>query len=285
MSTQKVILITGASNGLGLSLAKAALAANHKVLATMRTPSSAPTALTHPNCTIHPLDVTSPTLETDLEPCLATYGHVDVLINNAGYGYGGPLEDCDFDAARKMFETLFWGPMRLSKALIPHFRAQGGGHIVNITSTEGISGQPALSFYSASKHALEGASEALAGELAPFGIKVIIVQPGGMRTGFMEPGRMSSSPVSKYYENTPADWVMTAVRGMDGKQSLDPEKCARVILEAVQGGGEGWSMGEFLRLPLGREFLGRWEGKMEMVGKNVRALEGVARSADFEEGK
>ncbi|KAF2160162.1 hypothetical protein M409DRAFT_70672 [Zasmidium cellare ATCC 36951] len=285
MSTPLVFLITGASNGLGLSLAKTILAAGHKVVATMRNPSKAPSGLDSPNCAKITLDVTSPTLEQDLQPCIAAFGHIDVLINNAGYGYGGPLEDCDFDAARKMVETLFWGPMRLTKALIPHFRSLGHGHIINITSTEGIGGQPALSFYAASKHALEGASESLAGELAPFNIRVLIVQPGGMRTGFMEPGRMSAASISSHYENSPADWVMGAIRGMDGNQNLDPDRCAKRILEAVVGGGVGWpegGIGEFLRLPLGNEFLGRFEGKMEMVRRNVDALERVARSCDFE---
>lgn len=178
-------------------------------------------------------------------------------------------------------ETLFWGPIRATKFLIPHLRAQGKGTIVNITSTEGISGQAAMTFYSAAKHALEGASESLAAEPSPFNIRVLIVQPGGMRTGFMEPGRMSSAPASEVYEDTPADWVMRAKRGLDGKQGLDPEKCAGRIVEAVVGGKEGF-MGEWLRLPLGREFLVRFEGKMGMVRKNVDALEGVARGCNFE---
>lgn len=287
MSPPQVFLVTGASSGLGLSLAKTILAAGHKVVATMRNPSKAPSGLDSPNCIILALDVTSPTLEIDLQPCLSAFGKIDVLINNAGYGYGGPLEDCDIDESRKTLETLFWGPMRASKALIPHFRAQGHGTIVNVSSTEGIGGQPALCFYSAAKHALEGASEALAGELAPFNIRVLIVQPGGMRTGFMEPGRMSSAPLSPHYENTPAAWVIGVVQAMDGVQSLDPDKCAQRILEAVVGGGEGWpegGMGKWLRLPLGKEFLGRFEGKMEMVKANVEALEEVARSCGFEEG-
>lgn len=287
MASSQVFLITGASSGLGLSLSKTILAAGHKVVATMRNPAKAPSGLDSPNSVKLALDVTSPSLEENLKPCIDSFGHIDVLINNAGYGYGGALEDCDLNESRKMVETLFWGPMRASKALIPHFRAQGHGTIVNITSTEGIGGQPALSFYSAAKHALEGASEALAGELSPFNIRVLIIQPGGMRTGFMEPGRLSSAPLSPHYENTPAAYVMNAVKALDGVQSLDPDRCAKRILEAVVGGGEGWpegGMGSHLRLPLGKEFLGRFEGKMDMVRGNVEALEGVARSCDFEWG-
>lgn len=182
-------------------------------------------------------------------------------------------------------ETNFFGPVRLMKAVIPHMRDQKGGTIVNVTSTEGLSAAPGISAYGASKHALEAISEGLQGEVAPFGIRILIVEPGGMRTSFLDQNNVVEAPMSDPYKGGIVEHVINAVRSTAGKQMLDPERSAQRIVEAVAGGGEGWpdKREQHLRLPLGKEVIGRIKGKIESLQKDVDATERIWSSVDFEE--
>jgi NAD(P)-dependent dehydrogenase (short-subunit alcohol dehydrogenase family) len=174
-------LITGCSSGLGAHIALAALAAGHHVIATARNVATAKQA--YPSIEKQggrwlALDVTSPDTETIIAKAAEAH-NVNVLINNAGYALRGVLEDLKMSDLRAQFDTNVFGALAVTKGCIPHFRNNRNGTIVNISSTSGISGNAGYTGYAASKFALEGASEALAAELAPFGIRVLIVEPGG----------------------------------------------------------------------------------------------------------
>ncbi|KAK5128689.1 hypothetical protein LTR85_000022 [Meristemomyces frigidus] len=285
-----VWLITGSSTGLGLCLARVALAAGHKVIATSRDPSKTPEAVAEIESTGSgkwmQLDVSAEDLEQRIATMVQVFGTVDVLVNNAGYATGGALEDVTLASVRAQMETNLFGPVRTMKALIPHMRERGSGTIVNVTSTEGISAAPGISMYGASKHALEAVSEALQGELAPFGIRTLIVEPGGMRTSFLQPEKVAENlpPISAPYKGTMVQHVLDAVLAQHGTQMLDPERSAKRIVEAVAGGGEGWPENRetYLRLPLGKECVGRIDAKVRMLQDNVKAMEGIWSTVDFE---
>lgn len=182
------------------------------------------------------------------------------------------------------FNTNLFGPVRLMKALIPHMREQKSGTIINVTSTEGLSSAPGISVYGSSKFALEGISEGLSAELAPFGIRVLIVEPGGMRTSFLDSTNVVEAPLSEPYEGGIVEYVLGAVRGSAGQQMLDPERSAQRIVEAVAGGGDGWpeKREQYLRLPLGKEVIGRIDAKVKSLQTNVKAMEKVWNSVDFD---
>ena len=299
-----VWLITGASpGGLGHYLAKAALAAGHKVIATSRKPEKTPEAVAEiekeNNAVWVQLDVTDVNLEQRIEECVQKFGKIDVLVNNAGYdqpyccidheliitsyAIGGALEDCTIDDIRRQLETNFFGPVRTMKALIPHMRERGTGTIINVTSTEGLLATPAISIYGSSKFALEAVSESMHAELAPFGIRVLLVEPGGMRTNFFDPANVVEAPMSEPYKGGIVEHVIAAVRASAGEQMLDPERSAKRIVEAIDGGGEGWpeKREQYLRLPLGNEVIGRIKGKIESLQANVDATEKIWSSVDF----
>ncbi|KAK4550706.1 hypothetical protein LTR36_000285 [Oleoguttula mirabilis] len=222
------------------------MAAGHRVIAASRNPSKTPEAVAKIESGSDgkwmKLDVSADDLEQQLDACVQVYGTIDVLVNNAGYATGGALEDVTLTSVRAQVETNLFGPVRTMKALIPHMRERGTGTIVNVTSTEGISAAPGISMYGASKHPLEAVSEALQGELAPFGIRMLVVEPGGMRTSFLHPEKVAENlpPISAPYKGTMVQCVLDAVLTQHGAQMLDPERSAKRIVEAVDGGGEGW---------------------------------------------
>lgn len=197
---------------------------------------------------------------------------------------GGPLEDVPLEAIRAQFETNFFGAVRTIQATIPLMRKQGSGTIVNISSTEGISTAPGLSIYAASKHAIEAVSESLQGELAPFGIRVLRVQPGAMRTRFFSPESAVETPMSEPYKGGPVEMVQEYLHSIAGKENTDPDAAANRIVEAVAGGGEGWPEGmeKYLRLPLGKESGARFAAKIESLRENVEAMKAITGGVDFE---
>ena len=162
------------------------------------------------------------------------------MLTCHSYAIGGAFEDCTVDQIRHQLETNFFGPVRLMKALIPHMRDQRSGTIINVTSTEGISSAPGISVYGSSKFALEGISEGLHGELAPFGIRVLLIEPGGMRTDFLDSKNVIEAPRSEPYKGGIVDHVLSAVLSTAGQQMLDPERSAKRIVEAVDGSCDDW---------------------------------------------
>lgn len=228
--------------------------------------------------------MTDAQLEQRVEECIQRFGKIDVLVNNAGYAIGGAFEDYPMETIRAQMEANFFGPVRMMKALIPHFRANGSGNIINVTSTEGIQCVPGITMYGSSKFALEGASEGLQGELAPFNIRVLLVEPGGMRTNFLDQNNVTELPRSAPYKDGIVDHVLHAVMGTAGQQMLDPDRTAKRIVEAIDGSGEGWpdNRGQYLRLPVGKEVIGRVNAKIESLKTNVDAMEKIWNSVDFD---
>jgi NAD(P)-dependent dehydrogenase (short-subunit alcohol dehydrogenase family) len=183
-----VVLVTGSSRGIGLLTSLHFARNGHSVFASMRDTSLAgelEEAAKREDLVVQVvrLDVQdTASVNRAVDQVLRAAGRIDVLVNNAGYGFHGPIEDADLEEARDVFETNFFGPLRLVKAVLPTMRAQGSGTIVNVSSVAGVIGEPFNGIYAASKHALEAASEALHFECHPFGVRVVIVEPGGHDT-------------------------------------------------------------------------------------------------------
>jgi len=269
----RVWLITGVSSGFGRELAKEVLAGGEIVAGTLRQAAQAEEfrALAPGRSLAYRLDVTeAATIPQVVANVVRDTGRVDVLVNNAGYGLIGAAEETSDAETRKLFETNFFGLLNVTKAVVPHMRAARRGHVVNFSSLAGIMGIPGVSLYCATKFAVEGLSESLAGELAPFGIRVTIVEPGGFRTDFQ--GRSISMPakVLPEYAGTPAANARAMSAKYNGHQPGDPLKAAKAIVEAVN------SAAPPLRLVLGADALGAGRAKLASLAQNYDAWEKVS---------
>lgn len=290
MSTQaKVYLITGCSSGLGYSLAKAAIAAGHKVIATSRNPSKTPdkvAEITSLGGLWAALDVSSPSLESQFQEKVLPLvnGKINVVINNAGIATGSIFEDMDMNAARGIFETNVWGIMRLSKLLVPLMRAQGGGCIVNISSTTAVLPMPTIAAYAASKAAVDAFTIALAAEVKHFNIRLLIATPAGIRTPFVDNSVPAGGvpPLRPEYKGSEVEALMNMVQ--DPKTyKIDPERAAKVIVQAVDGTGPFEGRGsDFIRVPLGEDALGMLQGRVGELSAAVQNFSDVAKSVDSE---
>jgi len=223
--------ITGASSGFGMALARYALGRGYNVVATARSVAklAALTVLAPQRVLALKLDVTVPTDATQaVNAAIARFGRIDVLINNAGYGIIGAVEETPEAEFRAQMDTNFFGALSVTKAALPHLRAQGSGAIVNVSSMGGQLSFAGGGAYSASKFALEGLSEALAQEIAPFGIKVMIVEPGALRTSFSSADTIKQMPVMEAYKDV-VGTMRGLVRDLDGKQDGDPARAARAL--------------------------------------------------------
>jgi NAD(P)-dependent dehydrogenase (short-subunit alcohol dehydrogenase family) len=232
-STQQVWLITGAGRGLGVHLAQAALAAGHAVVATGRDPQRVEDAIgAHENLLPVALDITDPAAaETAVAAAVDRFGRVDVLVNNAGNFYAGFFEEISPKQFRAQMETNFFGPLNVTRAVLPVMRRQRSGHVITITSAAGIIGQEFCSAYAASKFALEGWMESLQFDVAPFGIDTTIVEPGFFRTELLVEGASSIWPelsVEDYAERTTS--TIAAWKAMNGQQGGDPAKLGAALV-------------------------------------------------------
>lgn len=228
-------LITGSSRGLGLALAEAALEAGDRVLVTARDPSSLENlVLRHGDrARLFALDVTDPLdAEKAVDAAVDAFGGIDVLVNNAGYGNIGSVEDTTLDDFRRQIETNLFGTIIVSKAVIPRMREQRSGHIIQLSSVGGRLGAPGRAAYSAAKWGVEGFSESLALEMALVGVKVTIIEPGGFRTDF------AGSSTSLDDGRPDYDLVVGAAarrqRAYDGHQPGDPSRAAQAILHIAR---------------------------------------------------
>ena len=275
-TTERIWLITGASSGFGRALAEAAVAAGDRVIGAARRPDAlADLATEHPDSVESvQLDVTDPdAIEAVVAEIEERYGRIDVLVNNAGHGQVGAVEETTDQELRDLFELHLFGPTALIKAVLPGMRAQGRGAIVQMSSMGGQIGVAGFSAYSATKFALEGLSEALAAEVAPFGIRVLVVEPGAFRTSFSGGGLLESEPMDVYAETVGATREM--IKGMDGQQPGDPAKAAEAILAALAAEEAP------LRLPLGADAVDGIVQHGEGVLDEVRAWERTARGTAF----
>jgi NAD(P)-dependent dehydrogenase (short-subunit alcohol dehydrogenase family) len=233
MGDKKVWLITGAGRGLGTHIARAALAAGHAVVATGRDPHKVAAAIgPHEDLLTLTLDVTrAQDAQAAVEVAVRQFGRVDVLVNNAGNFYAGFFEELSPDQVRHQVETLLFGPMNVTRAVLPQMRKQRSGLLLTVSSTAGLSGGMFLTAYAAAKFGVEGWMESLAPEIAPFGIRTMLVEPGFFRTELL------SRDSTTYAEPTLADYAerskatVAAWSSMDGKQGGDPAKLAGALVD------------------------------------------------------
>jgi len=262
--------VTGASSGYGLALARYAIARGYNVIATARTPAKlkALKALAPDRVLVHKLDVTVPAdASKAIAVAVARFGRIDVLINNAGYGTIGAVEETPEADFRAQMDTNFFGALSVTKSVLPQLRQQKSGAIVNVSSMGGQMSFAGGSAYSASKFALEGMSEALAQEVAPYGIKVMIVEPGALRTNFSGDA-IKYMPVMEAYKDIIG--TMRALMGdIDGKQDGDPDKAARALDLALRADNTP------LRLQVGADSVAAVRSHAEQVLKDLAAWEKI----------
>jgi NAD(P)-dependent dehydrogenase (short-subunit alcohol dehydrogenase family) len=218
---------------LGVDIAKAALSAGHAVVATGRDPQKVAAAIGgHDNLLAVKLDVTRPEdAQTAVQTTVRKFGRIDVLVNNAGDFYAGFFEELSSEQVRKQIETLLFGPMNVTRVVLPEMRKQRSGLLITISSTAGIAGQLFCTAYSSAKFGLEGWIESLAPEVAPFGIRTMLVEPGFFRTELLSADSTTYAKASlDDYAKTTTETV-TAWRSMDGKQGGDPAKLAKAIVQ------------------------------------------------------
>ena len=233
MTDKKVWLITGAGRGLGVDIAKAALAAGHAVVATGRDPKKVAAAIgNHDDLLAVKLDVTrAEDAQAAVEAAVAKFGRIDVLVNNAGNFYAGFFEELSPDQVRNQIETLLFGPMNVTRAALPVMRKQRSGLLLTISSTAGLSGGMFLTAYAAAKFGVEGWMESLAPEVAPFGIRTMLVEPGFFRTELLtrDSTTYAKPSIDDYAERT--GQTVAAWSSMDGKQGGDPAKLADALVQ------------------------------------------------------
>src|SRR5437879_1160620 len=231
----KVILITGAGRGMGTDIAKAALAAGYKVVATGRNTTRVAEAIGEAeDRLVVKLDVTNPEgAESAVKAAVDRFGRIDVLVNNAGNFYAGFFEEIAPEDFRAQIETNLFGPINVTRAVLPVMRRQRSGLIVTISSTGGISGQDFVSAYSASKCGVEGWIESLTPEVAPFGIRTMLVEPGFFRTELLteESTNYPKPTIDDYAEKTRQ--TVAAWKAMSGSQGGDPAKLAKALIQLI----------------------------------------------------
>ncbi|MDQ0474218.1 oxidoreductase [Labrys wisconsinensis] len=268
--------ITGASSGFGQAFASHALARGDNVVATARNPARLQALVE-----AAPERVLALTLDVDrdgdaeaaVDAAVARFGRIDVLINNAGYAVVGALEETSLAELRAIMQTNFFGAIAVTRAVLPVLRRQRSGAIVNISSLGGQLSYAGFSAYSATKFALEGASEALALEMAPFGVKVLIVEPGAFRTALQGAAMRDMPPIEAYADSVGP--TRAFAHGMDGTQEGDPAKAAEAIEQALAAERTP------LRLQLGADAVAAVRGHAETLLADLARWEPVARATAF----
>jgi NAD(P)-dependent dehydrogenase (short-subunit alcohol dehydrogenase family) len=281
LAGSRVWFITGCSTGFGLLLAHELLKRGERVIATARNASKLDDLLTlYPDTArTFKLDVTKPDeIDSVARVALTAFGHIDVLVNNAGYGVNGAIEEVSEDEFEPMFQTNLYGLIRVTKAFLPHFRERRSGNIFNFSSIGGLIGGAGWGFYSATKFAVEGLSEALAAEMKPLGVHVTIIEPGPFRTDFLgRSGKLAAKEFPEYKDT--AGKAREYLKTNAGKQPGDPQKAIEAVIAVAD------SPEPPVHLILGKIALTRFRGKLEQWQKEMAAWEAVTLGADFPEGQ
>jgi NAD(P)-dependent dehydrogenase (short-subunit alcohol dehydrogenase family) len=277
----KTWLITGAGRGMGVEFARAALAAGHNVVATGRDPDTVRSAVgADENLLVTALDVTDPHSAQDaVSAAVERFGGVDVLVNNAGSFLAGFFEELTTEQVRAQIETNLFGPMTVTRAVLPVMRRQHAGLVISISSGAGVVGGPSGSAYAASKFALEGWMESLTGEVAPFGIRTMIVEPGFFRTELLTPGSTTFGELTiDDYDEARAEangfWA-----SMNGTQAGDPAKLARALVQLAD------STEPPLRWAAGEDVVEGVEDKARLLLAQVDAHRELSTSLAHEDAK
>ncbi len=275
-----VWLITGCSTGFGRELATILIGRGYRVVATARDPAKVADLVHGRDATAlaQKLDVDKPAdVAAVVEATKQKFGRIDVLVNNAGYGYLSAIEEGEDADIRAMFETNVFGLAAMTRAVLPLMRAQKSGAIVNISSQGGFIGFAGVGYYNATKFAVEGLSEALAKEVAPFGIKVLIVEPGPFRTDWGGRSlKTPKTPIEAYTDTAVAR--RKAIHDYSGSQPGDPARAAEAIVATVE------SPNPPLRLPLGSVAFEGISAEIEAVRREIASVEAIARGADYPKG-
>ena len=276
-SDKKVWFITGISTGLGRTLTEAILEQGDTVAGTVRNEDQIQELeqLAPGRITVTRMDVTkADEVKAAVEHVISTFGRIDVLVNNAGHGFIGAVEEVSDAEARALFDVNVFGVLTVLQAALPHMRARRSGTVVNMSSQGGVKSFAGSGWYCASKHALEALSDSMSGELAASGIKVLIVEPSAFRTDFLGRSMVVAKNVIDDYANTSGQ-RRANLKNLDGKQKGDPVRAAQAIIKAVE------SENPPLRLALGQEALNGIRGKVNDMLKDWSAWEAESVGADF----
>ena len=278
-SGDRVWLITGCSTGIGREIAQAVLGSGQRVAVTARNPASVEDlAAGHPDRALAlALDVTDPAqIAAAVDATERAFGAIDVLVNNAGYGYMAALEEGEDDAVRKLFDTNYFGVVDMIKAVLPGMRARKRGHVINISSMTGLVTNPPNIYYSSTKYAVEALTEGLAKEVAPFGIRVTAVEPGAFRTDWATRSMQeSATPLADYADTVGARKELIKLVG--DKLPGDPRRIADAVLMLVEHDDPP------LHLLLGRDVLAAFRQKLAEWEASIDAWESVTKDVNFPE--
>jgi NAD(P)-dependent dehydrogenase (short-subunit alcohol dehydrogenase family) len=277
--TSRVWFVTGASSGFGRVLTEAVLARGERVAATARTTSTLDDLAARYDegqLLRVPLDVTDAgQVRSAVDAAVGWGGRIDVLVNNAGHGAVGALEELSEETVRGVLEVNLFGVIAVTRAVLPHMRAVRSGHIVQLSSVGGVVANPGHAIYGTSKFALEGLSEALAGEVGALGIRVTLVEPGPFRTDFAGRSMSFAEPIEDY-RDTPAGQLRARFSDQDGAQPNDPRKAVEAIIRVVDDPSAP------LRLPLGPEAVRRIREKLTRQLADLDAWEAVSLDTRFD---
>ncbi|MFJ7281401.1 oxidoreductase [Pseudomonas sp. NPDC099000] len=274
---KRVWLITGASRGIGAKIAAAALANGDAVVATARDASSVTQRFgTQPALLAVSLDVTNEAQGVAVaKAAIDHFGRIDVLVNNAGFGLLGAVEEASADEVRRVYETNVFGLLNITRAVLPYMRAARSGHVINLSSVGGYASGPGFGVYCSTKFAVEGLSEALHAELAPVGVKVTVVEPGYFRTEFLEGNSLVQSPSTITDYDSTAGEVRKIAKAVTLNQPGDPDKLAQTMITLVEAKKAP------LRLPLGSDCVAAIEAKNAFVADELQTWREVSVSTDF----
>ena len=274
-----VWFITGTSQGFGRELVNVALKRGDSVVATSRNPEKVKSTFQDASNRLLAvsMDLRDPTaIASAVDAAISRFGRIDVLVNNAGHGIIGAVEETSDEEVASLYETNVFGLLRVTRAVLPHLRKQRRGHVVNLSSIGGLVGLPGFGIYNSTKFAVEGLSEALAAEVAPLGIRVTLVEPGPFRTEFLGDSLVVTSKELEDYHDT-AGRTRAAAGGRNGAQPGDPARAAEAIVKAVTAEKAP------LHLVLGRFAHERATAKLDELRTEFDVWREVALGADFEE--
>jgi NAD(P)-dependent dehydrogenase (short-subunit alcohol dehydrogenase family) len=276
----RVWFITGASRGFGALITEQALSAGDAVVATARNPQTVIDRFgNQPNLLAVALDVTDEAqANTAAEQAVKRFGKIDILLNNAGFGLLGAVEEATAAEIEKLYATNVFGLLKVTRAVLPHMRRQRSGHVINISSIGGYVSYPGWGVYCSTKFAVEGLSEALSAELQPLGIKVTVVEPGFFRTDFLDESSLTvSHGAIADYNETPAGAMRTMAAGANHAQPGDPARLAKAMVKLVNDPNPP------LRMPFGSDTVAAIETKNASVAKELGTWRDLAISTDFPE--